>query len=79
MKIQKVAFAATAIDSYIYCFGGFDGKDRLNIIEKYDGKLNIWTLLTIKLENPLSNSACVGIDKTKEILLLGGGGSDGFN
>ncbi len=34
LKMAKCAFAATVVqDRYIYTFGGYDGKERLDIVE----------------------------------------------
>ena len=38
--------------------GGYDGNNRLNIIEKYDTEEDLWTILDLKLPLPLSNSTC---------------------
>ncbi len=36
LKKQKCAFAATSVaNKYIYVFGGFDGRERLNTIERF--------------------------------------------
>jgi kelch-like protein 10 len=39
MVISKCAFAAVAVNNeFIYTFGGFNGHERLNTIERYDPK-----------------------------------------
>lgn len=36
LQKPKCAFAAAAVNNeYIYVFGGFDGRERLNTIERY--------------------------------------------
>ena len=52
--------------------------NRLDIIEKYDIKNNRWSLMKMKLPNPLSNCACFHVDDDS-IILLGGGHSKGFS
>jgi N-acetylneuraminic acid mutarotase len=54
-------------------FGGYDGKDRLNTIEVYNPELNKWTVLSTKLDFPLSNAAAVS--DNDNIYILGGGWS----
>lgn len=56
----KCAFAATTVSNqFIYIFGGFDGKERLNSIEKYSVKDNKWTLLDVKFKNAFSNASAI--------------------
>lgn len=79
MNIAKCAFAVTAVNNkYIFTFGGYDGKERLNIIEKYDLVSDIWSIYDIKLPQPLSNGACFS-PKSDQIVLLGGGYNNGFS
>ena len=79
MNIAKCAFAVTAVNNkHIYTFGGYDGKERLNIIEKYDLVSDVWSIFNIKLPNPLSNGACFS-PKSDQIFLLGGGYNNGFS
>lgn len=79
MNIAKCAFAVTAVNNkYIFTFGGYDGKDRLNIIEKYDLVSDIWSIYDLKLPQLLSNGACFS-PKSDQIIILGGGYNNGFS
>jgi len=79
MNIAKCAFAVTAVNNrHIFTFGGYDGKERLNIIEKYDLVSDVWAIYEIKLPQPLSNGACFS-PKSDQIVLLGGGYNNGFS
>lgn len=50
MNIHKVAFSvATFGNQFVYSFGGYDGHDRLNVIEKYDLKKNSWDIIDLKM------------------------------
>ena len=79
MMLAKCAFGATTMnDRYIYTIGGYDGTERLNIIEKYDYKIDKWVLIDVKLKYALSNSACVSYAENK-LMILGGGFNLGFS
>ena len=79
MNVAKCAFAVTAInDKYIFSFGGYDGKQRLNCIEKYDISKDEWSFFELKMPQSFSNGACYSI-KSNEIVLLGGGYNSGFS
>lgn len=79
LKLAKCAFAGCAVaDRYIYTLGGYDGNQRLDLIEQYDVEGGEWNLINIQLPNPLSNLACFCLDENN-IILLGGGHSEGFS
>jgi N-acetylneuraminic acid mutarotase len=63
---------------YIFIFGGYDGVQRLASIEKYEPDMDTWTVLDVSLRFPLSNCACFS-PKWNQILVLGGGFSNGFS
>ena len=47
-KLAKCAFAATAVqDRYIYTFGGYDGNERLDMMEQYDVDSGEWTIFNL--------------------------------
>ncbi|CAD8161521.1 unnamed protein product [Paramecium pentaurelia] len=78
LQKQKCAFAAaTALNKYIYVFGGFDGRDRQNTIERYSVKDNQWKVLELKFKQGFSNAAALSQDDN-QILILGGGSNQGF-
>jgi kelch-like protein 10 len=58
-------------------FGGFDGRERLNTIERYHAKENKWSVIETKFKNGFSNAASVSYTDNK-ILILGGGSNQGF-
>ena len=55
----------------IYCFGGCDESGTLDSIEKFSFNLNEWSILKIKLPDPVSLSSVFKISE-KEILIIGG-------
>ncbi|CAK69936.1 unnamed protein product (macronuclear) [Paramecium tetraurelia] len=78
LQKQKCAFAAaTALNKYIYVFGGFDGRERQNTIERYSVKDNQWKVLEVKFKQGFSNAAALSYDDN-QILILGGGSNQGF-
>ena len=70
---QNRAFAASTVISnqYIYLFGGFQGFDILNTIEKYDCMSDHWLTLHLKLPAASAKLGAVAINND-EILILGG-------
>jgi Kelch motif len=79
MNIPKCAFATTTLNGkYIYTFGGYNGKERLNLIERYDYFKDEWTIWELKLPQPFSNGACFS-PSLNQIILLGGGYNSGFS
>ena len=79
MNISKCAFSATVVNNrFIYTFGGYDGQNRLDAIERYSISEGDWLLLKIKLKLPLSNCACFCPEPDK-VVVFGGGFSSGFS
>lgn len=79
MNISKCAFSATVVNKkFIYTFGGYDGQNRLDAIERYSLPDGDWSLLKIKLKFPLSNCACFCPEQDK-VVVFGGGFSSGFS
>lgn len=79
MNISKCAFSATVVNNrFIYTFGGYDGQNRLDAIERYSIPDGDWVLLKIKLKLPLSNCACFCPEPDK-VIIFGGGFSSGFS
>jgi len=79
MTISKCAFSATVVNNkFIYTFGGYDGQNRLDAIERYSIQDGDWLKLTIKLKFPLSNCACFCPEPDK-VVVFGGGFSSGFS
>ena len=79
MNISKCAFSATVVNNrFIYTFGGYDGQNRLDAIERYSIIDGDWLLLKIKLKLPLSNCACFCPEPDK-VVVFGGGFSSGFS
>ena len=57
---NKCAFAATEVNNeFIYTFGGFNGLDRLNTIEKYSVHNDKWMLINLKFKQAFSNGSAV--------------------
>ncbi len=79
MEVPKCAFGATTMGNrYIFTIGGYDGSIRLNIVERYDVQTDKWTLLNVKMKQPLSN--CAGFASSENsIMVLGGGHNIGFS
>lgn len=79
LKKQKCAFAATAVNNrYIYVFGGFDGRERLNTVERYCKEDNSWSLLSFKFKFGFSNASAIHY-QDNQILIVGGGTNLGFS
>jgi kelch-like protein 10 len=56
VNIARCAFSASSVNnSLIFIFGGYDGTQRLDSIEKYDPEINKWEILGVTLRFPLSN------------------------
>lgn len=72
MNYPKCGFSSVAVKDYIYTFGGYDGNDRLDIIERYDIKNKIWEVLEYRLPYKLTNSAAEWIGDST-VLIIGGG------
>jgi len=79
MNISKCAFSATVVNNkFIYTFGGYDGQNRLDAIERYCIQDGDWLTLKLKLKFPLSNCACFCPEPDK-VVVFGGGFSSGFS
>lgn len=66
--------ACTINDEFIYAFGGFFGSTEQEIndtIEVYDVDKNTWTVLTVRMKNPLWACSALAVSPT-EIILIGG-------
>ena len=76
LNIGRCAFAATVVNySHIYICGGYDGDQRLDTIEHYDGSR--WKIISTHLPIPLSNLAAFS-PCHDTLVILGGGLSSGF-
>lgn len=75
MKDKRHYLSACAIgDEFIYAFGGFFGSTEQEIndsIEVYEVEKNIWSMLTVRMKNPLWACSALSISAT-EIILIGG-------
>ncbi|CAI2361465.1 unnamed protein product [Moneuplotes crassus] len=58
-------------DDSVYCFGGCDETGIINSIELFSFSLNEWSVLEIKLPNPVSLCSVFKLNETK-LLILGG-------
>jgi hypothetical protein len=67
------ASACKCGDKYIYLFGGLDiqKNEFTDCIERYNQELSIWTILTLKLPNKISN--CFAFSINPEMILIMGG------
>ena len=59
------------LTSKIYTIGGFEGSERITMIEEYDIMRDKWAILNLNLKKGLTNSAAISIDDSK-ILVFGG-------
>jgi kelch-like protein 10 len=60
LKIAKCAFAATVVDNqFIFVFGGFDGQELLNTVERYSYSENLWTLLEFRFRSGLCKAGAI--------------------
>ena len=75
MKDKRHYLSACSIaDEHIYAFGGFFGSTEQEIndtIEMYEVEKNQWTMLTVRMKNPLWACSAIAISNS-EILLIGG-------
>ena len=75
MKDKRHYLSACAInDDTIYAFGGFFGSTEQEIndsIEIYEADKNVWTMLTVRMKNPLWACSALAISPS-EIILIGG-------
>jgi len=66
--------ACTLGDEVIYAFGGFFGSTEQEIndsIETYEVDKNVWTMLPVRMKNPLWACSALSISQN-EIILIGG-------
>lgn len=70
---QGRAFSAACAvqNQYIYLFGGFQGFNILNTIERYDCLADHWMNLHIKLPAPSAKLAAITVN-SKHVIILGG-------
>jgi N-acetylneuraminic acid mutarotase len=75
MKDKRHYLSACSInDEFIYAFGGFFGSTEQEIndsIEVYETEKNIWSVLTVRMKNPLWACSALSISPN-EIILIGG-------
>lgn len=75
MKDKRHYLSACSInDEFIYAFGGFFGSTEQEIndsIEVYEVDKNIWSMLTVRMKNPLWACSALSISQN-EIILIGG-------
>jgi N-acetylneuraminic acid mutarotase len=75
MKDKRHYLSACSInDEFIYAFGGFFGSTEQEIndsIEMYEVDKNLWSVLTIRMKNPLWACSALSISNN-EIILIGG-------
>jgi N-acetylneuraminic acid mutarotase len=75
MKDKRHYLSACSInDELIYAFGGFFGSTEQEIndsIEMYEVDKNLWSVLTIRMKNPLWACSALSIS-SNEIILIGG-------
>ena len=73
MIMQRSHFGIASFqDNYIYVFGGFNGVDALDTIEKYDAMLDIWNEITVKLPLKISNVGVVDFITNESVMIWGG-------
>jgi kelch-like protein 17 (actinfilin) len=71
-KLNTIIFRSThevvEIDGYLYALGGNDGSSSLNSVERYEPRLNKWTIVTSMLTRRSSVGAgvldCCNLEKT---------------
>ena len=78
MPAEKTFFSTVYLEGVIYTFGGYDGQNRLDAIERYSIEESDWHMLKVKLKFALSNCACYCPEPDK-VVVFGGGFSSGFS
>ena len=63
---------ATFINNYIYWFGGFNGTEPLDSIEKYDVLLDFWIQIVVKLPIKISSLGVSELVNNVSVLIIGG-------
>jgi len=75
MKDKRHYLSACQIgDEFIYAFGGFFGSTEQEIndsIEMYEVEKNIWSVLSVRMKNPLWACSALAISPN-DIILIGG-------
>ena len=75
MKDKRHYLSACSInDEFIYAFGGFFGSTEQEIndsIEVFEAEKNIWTVLAVRMKNPLWACSALSISAT-DIIIIGG-------
>lgn len=75
MKDKRHYLSACSVgDESIYAFGGFFGSTEQEIndsIEVYEVDKNVWSVLTVRMKNPLWACSALAIS-SNEIILIGG-------
>ena len=75
MKDRRHYLSACTIgDEYVYAFGGFFGSTEQEIndtIEVYEVEKNQWSVLNVRMKNPLWACSALAISNS-EIILIGG-------
>ncbi|XP_039266429.1 kelch-like protein 24 isoform X2 [Styela clava] len=61
------------VGGHVYCFGGYDGKSRLNSVERYDSFSNCWQEVAPLLT---AVSSCAVATCNRKIYVIGGGNDD---
>lgn len=70
MNVVRCYHEMIAYNGKFYCFGGFDGKHRLDTIESFDPREGIWEKEKSKLLQPLLKFGCVANNNT--VYIMGG-------
>lgn len=71
MNEGRRALAAIAMPDGIYAIGGYNGKDYISSVEKYDIELNQWTIIS-RLNSPKCTMTAVASPNFKTFFVIGG-------
>ncbi len=71
MKDPRRALAAVALPDGIYAIGGYNGKEYINTVEKYDFFSNEWIEVT-KMNTPRCTLSAVSSPDCQYIYAIGG-------
>ncbi|XP_078494073.1 kelch-like protein 15 [Ciona intestinalis] len=72
MQTPRCWFAAVVLNNAIYAIGGFDGKQFLKSVEKYNVDDDTWVYVENMNKEKYGHAACVAQNK---IYVVGGGDS----